>query len=301
MLPLLRPGSESFEGVAHDLAQMLEENPKLRDIDISERPPARSADVAHWDYSRTGVKLPEDLKAFLGVSDGLNITWSARLGRSVLPLGKLCINSLSQLQPLTESALRDADGGLHPDLPQPAPGKRLQAFDLDSSCACGRVCLFFCDPTDVRKAQVWFEDLSCRWSFIANSFTDYFRLMVLHLGLARWQCAYARAGLDPVAREWCRFLTPERLSLHPKHGGDGGHDGGRGGSDVRTNGGGTPRLAFSSCSSPAEDSLRGAALSGGGSPSETLHSPARSVASDKSSRGQGSARCNSGRKWTSNR
>eukprot|EP00965_Chrysotila_dentata_P044073 1464768-Pleurochrysis_carterae.AAC.1 len=114
-------------------------------------------------------------------------------------------------------------------------------------------------------------------------------------------CAYARAGLDPVAREWCRFLTPERLSLHPKHGGDGGHDGGRGGSDVRTNGGGTPRLAFSSCSSPAEDSLRGAALSGGGSPSETLHSPARSVASDKSSRGQGSARCNSGRKWTSNR
>lgn len=43
---------------------------------------------------------------------------------------------------------------------------------------------------NINKPQIWFQDLSCSWFFIANTFTDYFRLMIMHLGLPHWQYAF---------------------------------------------------------------------------------------------------------------
>ena len=89
-------------------------------------------------------------------------------------------------------------GQLHNDT-----GFKIRVVDLDTKCEGGRVCLVPCGRAEM---QVWFQDLACRWSFIANSFTDYFRLMVLHLGLPRWQYAYTEVGLDPIARQWARSM-----------------------------------------------------------------------------------------------
>lgn len=47
---------------------------------------------------------------------------------------------------------------------------------------------------------MWFQDLTCNWHFIANTFTDYFRLMVMHLGLPRWQYAFTDVGLDSISQ-----------------------------------------------------------------------------------------------------
>lgn len=63
------------------------------------------------------------------------------------------------------------------------------------------------------KPQVWFQDLSCNWYFIANCFTDYFRLMIMHLGIPGWQYAFTNVGLDPQTLQWLRFLAPERLAI----------------------------------------------------------------------------------------
>jgi hypothetical protein len=35
---------------------------------------------------------------------------------------------------------------------------------------------------------------------MASTFTDYFRLMVMHLGLPHWQYAFTDVGLDPVSQ-----------------------------------------------------------------------------------------------------
>merc|ERR1712224_64879 len=72
------------------------------------------------------------------------------------------------------------------------------AFDLDAECCNGRVALLY--QTSISRPQVWFQDLSCDWHFIANTFTDYFRLMAMHLGIPHWQYAFTEVGLDPVAR-----------------------------------------------------------------------------------------------------
>ena len=60
--------------------------------------------------------------------------------------------------------------------------------------------------------QVWFQDLGCTWCFVANSFTDYVKLMLAHLGLPHWQYAFTESGIDPVAKHWFRFLAPDRLT-----------------------------------------------------------------------------------------
>ena len=39
-------------------------------------------------------------------------------------------------------------------------------------------------------------------------FSDYFRLMLTHVGLPNWQYAFTPHGLDPTARSWLRFLSP---------------------------------------------------------------------------------------------
>lgn len=63
------------------------------------------------------------------------------------------------------------------------------------------------------KPQIWFQDLSCHWFFVANCFTDYFRLMIMHLGIPGWQYAFTKVGLDPQTLQWFRFLAPERLAI----------------------------------------------------------------------------------------
>jgi tubulin polyglutamylase complex subunit 2 len=60
----------------------------------------------------------------------------------------------------------------------------IAAFDIDSKVKGGRLALLYKKLTS--KPQVWFQDNSCKWFFIANTFTDYFRLMIMHLGLPHW-------------------------------------------------------------------------------------------------------------------
>ena len=89
--------------------------------------------------------------------------------------------------------------------------KDIYAYEIDSEVKDGRLAIIYRGTTN--KPQIWFQDLSCHWFFIANSFTDYFRLMIMHLGIPGWQYAFTKVGLDPQTLQWFRFLTPERLAI----------------------------------------------------------------------------------------
>lgn len=82
---------------------------------------------------------------------------------------------------------------------------------MDSKVKDGRLALMYRNTTD--KPQVWFQDLSCSWYFISNTFTDYFRLMIMHLGIPHWHYAFTQVGLDQQTEQWFRYLSPERLAL----------------------------------------------------------------------------------------
>jgi hypothetical protein len=89
--------------------------------------------------------------------------------------------------------------------------KEIAAFDIDNMIPDGRLGLLYIDSYN--KPKIWFQDLSCCWYFIANSFTDYFRLMFMHLGIPHWHYVFTDVGMDPVSLQWCRYLCPERLTL----------------------------------------------------------------------------------------
>ena len=60
----------------------------------------------------------------------------------------------------------------------------------------GRVCLLFFE--NQTEPQVWFQDLGCTWNFVAGTFTEYFRVLVLYLGLAHWQYAFTKVLPKPL-------------------------------------------------------------------------------------------------------
>lgn len=66
-------------------------------------------------------------------------------------------------------------------------------------------------------AEIWFLDTALRWHFLSSTFAQYFRLMMVHLGLPQWQYAFTDVGLSPSARVKTRklkdFLWPNKKKL----------------------------------------------------------------------------------------
>lgn len=190
----------------------LDQTPNVFNVTEAAATAATAADIEEWERKFHPMNLPPDVKSFLMSSDGLKLTWHVRHGDDLLPLGCMHINSLAEMAPVPPEALLNQSGELCAELPPPLP-TGLQAFDLDVECGHGRVCLISTGGRgDHARAQVWFQDLGCTWCFVANSFTDYFRLMLLHLGLPNWHYAFTESGLDPVAKQWFRYLAPDRLA-----------------------------------------------------------------------------------------
>ena len=47
------------------------------------------------------------------------------------------------------------------------------------------------------SGELWLLDLSLSWHFLSSTFSDYFRLAVVHLGLTQWPYVLTRHGLSP--------------------------------------------------------------------------------------------------------
>eukprot|EP01135_Chromosphaera_perkinsii_P009390 Nk52_evm66s1737 gene=Nk52_evmTU66s1737 len=84
-------------------------------------------------------------------------------------------------------------------------------FELDGCDSTGKVCLVYINGN--QNPEIWFLDKSAKWSFMAKTFTEYFRLMVMHLGLPEWQYAFSPWGLSPISKQWFHFYCPVRLAI----------------------------------------------------------------------------------------
>jgi hypothetical protein len=64
-----------------------------------------------------------------------------------------------------------------------------------------------------KSSQIWFRDLRGKWSFLAQTFTHYYRMMIAHLGLVAWPCIFSDGGLDSVRKPWFYLFIPQRMAL----------------------------------------------------------------------------------------
>lgn len=133
-----------------------------------------------------------DYKAFLQISDGLSLNWKIKKNDQSIALGCMHLNKLRDIKKIKGEYFRfsrigaddDEDSSDEDNDNEEEKQKDIHAFDIDSDVKDGRLALMYRGTNS--KPQIWFQDLSCKWFFIANSFTDYFRLMIMHLGIPNW-------------------------------------------------------------------------------------------------------------------
>ena len=69
----------------------------------------------------------------------------------------------------------------------------------EKTCQCSSQCPLFSGVT-TGQSEIWFLDRSLEWWYLASSFTDYFRMMIVHLGLPLWQYLFTATGLSPETK-----------------------------------------------------------------------------------------------------
>eukprot|EP00937_MAST-01D_sp_MAST-1D-sp2_P002637 g2637.t1 len=200
-------GRDAFDEISLSVISFLESQSSVNSIDFEERPGVLAGELDAWERTNAPCQLPADMKAFYALSNGLLLRWKYRLGDMDVPVGCMRLNALHEIvavefRPEGEDAPVKAGG---------ADAQACPAFALDSG-EHGLVALVFAGDTAV--PQVWFEDQSGTWHLISATFTDFFRLMIVHLGLPAWQYAFTDVGLDPASKQWFRLLSPERLHIN---------------------------------------------------------------------------------------
>eukprot|EP01084_Bolivina_argentea_P290849 499724_1 len=195
-----------FDNVSLNVISFLEKHRGVTDVKFFERPPVVQNEIDEWEKKYYPCKLPDDYKSFLLISDGFLLHWHMKYNKEVLPLGNISLSPLQSLKPVKFSN-----------------DNEIFAFSLDSNDATdGTVAFVFNNDQDNNiNPSIWFEDFSCEWNFICGTFSDYFRLMIMHLGLINWQYAFAKVGLNPTTMQWLRFLVPKRLDLDLRHNANG--------------------------------------------------------------------------------
>lgn len=127
------------------------------------------------------------------------MNWKIKKNDQIFNLGSMHLNKLRDIKRIKGekfkfSAVGEDDDTSDEDVgtPNVEESKEVVAFDIDTKVKDGRIALIYRTGANQSgsKPQIWFQDLSCHWFFISNTFTDYFRLMVMHLGLPHWQYAF---------------------------------------------------------------------------------------------------------------
>jgi len=192
-----------FDDISLNVISVLEKHRGVTDVKFFERPPVTNQQINEWETKYYPCKLPEDYKSFLMISDGFVLKWHMKYNREVLPLGNMSLSPLESLKPVQFD--------------------QFMAFNLDSNNATDGTIAFVFNNTESneRNPSIWFEDLSCQWNFVCHTFSDYFRLIIMHFGLPNWQYSFSSVGLSPVTRQWLRFLVPNRLDIDLRHNANG--------------------------------------------------------------------------------
>jgi len=63
-----------------------------------------------------------------------------------------------------------------------------------------------------QSADIWLLDRALRWHYMAPTFVNYYRQMMIHIGLPQWQLAFTDVGLMPQAKVTCRECVQWHLS-----------------------------------------------------------------------------------------
>ena len=59
--------------------------------------------------------------------------------------------------------------------------------------------------------EIWLQDLSGDWWYLCDSFSSYYRMILVHLGITGWHSNFTSGKADGISMQWMRLFIPERL------------------------------------------------------------------------------------------
>ncbi|XP_067887710.1 tubulin polyglutamylase complex subunit 2 isoform X2 [Heterodontus francisci] len=162
------------------VTRILESRPGVTEVRYVEKEPAERHMIISWEQKNCCL-LPEDLRNFYQMTDGFLMTWSIKFDGKEEPLEKPHFNLQCRI------------------------------FELDCCNGNGKVCLVYKNIQSgvvSSHAEIWFLDRALYWHFLTDTFTAYYRLMLVHLGLPQWQYALTKYGVSPQAKQWFNMYKP---------------------------------------------------------------------------------------------
>ncbi|KAG6572853.1 tubulin polyglutamylase complex subunit 2 isoform X1 [Phytophthora cinnamomi] len=172
---------------------------------------ATSVQFGLWEQKNSPCVLPDDLKRFYSIANGLSVKWFAPFRDHSTLVGHFLLNSIQELERILVKDLSSQCRTLDQhrlDL-RKISHKELVGFVLEASPKYGSVVLLYLDGAP----QIWFRDLRGEWSFLAETFTNYYRMMLTHLGIISWQTIFSDTGVDPMRKPWLHLFIPNRMLL----------------------------------------------------------------------------------------
>ncbi len=164
---------------------------------------ALTHELLMWDKKNAPLKLPKDLKNFYSVFNGVNINYNVSVGEKFVMVGEIQLNRIELIQKMTTIEgvfMQNSWKDIIVSLPD---SKSCAAFFLHSVSEVGEVYLLYRQPHNNKQSstgseseyiglinqsglyenpEIWFVDISQRWHFLCQTFTQYVRLMITHLG-----------------------------------------------------------------------------------------------------------------------
>lgn len=197
----LKPSDDAFyENLTLGLIKVLSNIPRITNINYDKRNPAERNSVNAWE-SRHNVNLPPDMKSFYLCTDGFCLFWSYEYSANdIKRVGKIHIPHLIQITLVRENLESImAVPGNQPQVKPPAANEAIpplklttksKIFELSTILEVAKVVMLYEMPESTPKIYL-LELETLKLQFLADTFSEYLRMAIAHLGLPFWELCFS--------------------------------------------------------------------------------------------------------------
>lgn len=88
---------------------------------------------------------------------------------------------------------------------------RSKIFEMSNICDIAKVCFIYETPESTNPKIYLLEVQTYKWQFLADTFTEYQRMSIAHLGLPYWELCFSTCGLPSWTEQLFLLLAPHLL------------------------------------------------------------------------------------------
>ena len=102
---------EVFDNISMQVISFLENHIGVASVEFLERAGCADMTIQKWEEENAPIKLPDDFKAFLQITDGLQLCWKIKKNDLVIELGSMHLNKLREIQRIQGESFKFATLG----------------------------------------------------------------------------------------------------------------------------------------------------------------------------------------------